>query len=632
MVVKNIVVFFVFSVSAVLLFSCSGKENESARIPIESFLFKSEKSQFKLSPDGKMIAYLGMHDHCKNIFVRDLEDSTRSRQLTYQDDFNVQNFQWVNDEVIVFANLHSPADSLRIYAVNLQSEAVTHLITTRSSRMRFLRPSEEVDTYVYAVMNARDSAVFDLYKIFLDGRSPELAYENSGNIVSWIPSHDGQIRIALASDDVQQSLLYRRTESEKFRRVVTYDFNTTFRPMGVVGTSLTRILALSDENRDKQAIVEYDVSSGKEIREVVCDEKIDANFEGYSRKNNSLLFATTALKEKQYYFFDEKVKVAHTKLAEQFAPYQIDFVDISTDRENYIIKVHSDVHAGELYHYDLSADKALLLTATYPDLSGEKLLPMESVSYNARDNRTINGFITYPEGKRKNCPVVVLIHDGPNGRDKWEFHPEVQFLANRGYAVFQVNYRGSLGYGKDFRVAGFKEWGGRIQSDITDGVTWLIHEGIANKDRIAIMGTGFGGYAALHAACFNPSLYAGVISSSGYSNFFTFFREVPPHHKRYLQMYYQILGNPEKETDLFRAISPVFHAEKVRRPVLYFQGGQDRYSSVTDANQFVAKLKQNRVPVRYVFKEDEGKQFMKEENVVLYYQEIESFLDNYLRK
>lgn len=630
--VKNIVVFFVFSVSFFSLFSCGERENESGRIPIESFIFKSEKSQFRLSPNGKMIAYLGIHDHCKNIFVLNLEDNSRSKQLTYQDDLNVQNFQWVNDEVIVFANAHSPADSLRIYSVQLQSDSVKHIVTSGKSRMRFLRPSEEVDNYVYAVMNARDSAVFDLYKVFLDGRPLEMVYENSVNIVSWIPSHDGVIRIALASDSVQQSLLYRQTESEKFRKVVTYDFKTTFRPMGFIGTSPTKILAVSNENRDKQAIVEYDVATGTEIREVVCDENVDVNFEGYFRKTNSLLYATTNLKEKRYFFFDDKVEKAYGRLIDQFEPYQIDFVDVSKDRENFIIKVHSDVHAGELYHYNLSDNKTFLLTATYPDLSEEKLLPMEAVSYSARDNKVINGFITYPEGNRKNCPVVVLVHDGPNGRDEWGFHPEVQFLANRGYAVFQVNYRGSMGYGKDFRVAGFKEWGGRIQSDITDGVTWLIHEGIANKDRIAIMGTGFGGYAALHAACFNPSLYECVISSSGYSNFFTFFREVPPHHKKYVQMYYQIVGNPAKETDLFRAISPVFHAEKVRRPVLYFQGGQDRYSSVTDANQFVAKLKQNRVPVRYIFKEDEGKQFKKEENVVLYYQEIARFLDKYLKK
>src|SRR5690606_13181807 len=148
-------------------------------------------------------------------------------------------------------------------------------------------------------------------------------------------------------------------------------------------------------------------------------------------------------------------------------------------------------------------------------------------------------------------PVVVLVHDGPNRRSDWGFDPEVQFLTNRGYAVFQVNYRGSIGYGKEFWTAGFKEWGGKIQTDITDGGTWLIHEGIADKDRIAIMGSGLGGYSALYAAAFNPILYKCAISSSGYSNLFTYFREIPPHLKYYVQLYYRIIDNPEKESDLF---------------------------------------------------------------------------------
>lgn len=632
MVIKNIVVFFVFLTNIIFLSSCGEGGDKSDRIPIESFIFKSEKSQFRLSPNGKMIAYLGMHDHCKNIFVLDLEDDRKSKQLTYQDDFNVQHFQWVNDEVIVFANAHSPADSLRMYVAQVQTGSVKHLATSTKGRIRFLNPSRAVDNYMYVLMNTKDTVSTDLYKFYFDGRSPEVVYQKAGNIVAWLPSHDGVIRVALASDSVQQSLLYRPSERDNFQTVVTFDFQTTFRPMGFVDTSLTRIFAISNEGRDKQAIVEYDVPSGKEIREVISDKDVDMNFEGYSRKTNSLLYAASSLKYKRYHFFNEKIRSAHSHLATLFDPAQIDFVDMSADLENYIIRVYSDVRAGELYHYNLSKNQAALLTDTYPGLAKEKLMPMEAVSYSARDNRVINAFITYPEGERKNCQVVVLVHDGPSGRDEWGFHPEVQFLANRGYAVFQVNYRGSIGYGKEFRVAGFKEWGGRIQTDITDGVTWLIHEGIADKNRLAIMGTGFGGYSALHAACFNPSLYQCVISSSGYSNFFTFFRELPPHHKRFVQMYYHIVGNPETETDLFRAISPVFHAEKVRRPVLYFQGGQDRHSSVTDANQFVSKLKQNRVPVRYIFKEDEGKQFKKEENVMLYYQEIERFLDKYLDK
>src|SRR5690606_20421435 len=192
-------------------------------------------------------------------------------------------------------------------------------------------------------------------------------------------------------------------------------------------------------------------------------------------------------------------------------------------------------------------------------------------------------------------------------------------------------YRGSVGFGKEFYTAGFKQWGGKIQSDINDGVTWLINEGIADPKRVAIMGTGFGGYSALHATCFSPTLYACAISSSGYTNLFTYFKEIPPYYQSYTRLYHRIIGNPHKESDLFKAISPLFHAEKIRTPLLIFQGGKDRYNSTTDVNQFVQRVKNNNVPVRYIYNKEEGKKIRKEENIIAYYQEIEQFLETYLK-
>ncbi|HMR20450.1 MAG TPA: prolyl oligopeptidase family serine peptidase, partial [Sphingobacterium sp.] len=216
-------------------------------------------------------------------------------------------------------------------------------------------------------------------------------------------------------------------------------------------------------------------------------------------------------------------------------------------------------------------------------------------------------------------------------RDVWGFHAEVQFLANRGYLVFQVNYRGSVGFGKEFYAAGFKQWGGNIQNDINDGVTWLINQGIADKNNIAIMGSGFGGYSALYAACFHPTLYKCAVSSSGYTNLFTYMKEIPPYFQSRIKLYHQIIGDPQKESDLFKAISPLFHAEKIRTPLLIFQGGKDRFNSTTDVNQLVQRVKNNDVPVRYIYNKDEGKKFRKEENIVTYYQEIEQFLSTHLK-
>lgn len=277
-------------------------------------------------------------------------------------------------------------------------------------------------------------------------------------------------------------------------------------------------------------------------------------------------------------------------------------------------------------------NEATLLSDVNPKLSKVELLPKKAISFQSRDGLTLHGYLTYPASNvTTDLPVVVLVHDGPYRRESIDFDAEVQFLANRGYLVFQPNYRGSAGYGKKFWAAGFKEWGGKIQSDIIDGVTWLIHQGVVDKNKVAIMGTGFGGYSALHGATYNSSFYKCAISLSGYTNLFTYLKEIPPHQQQYVKLFYNIIGNPTKEYDMFKAISPVFHADKVKIPVLFAQGGKDSYSSLTDANQFVQRLKNNNVPVKYIYREEEGRRFRNEENIINYYQEVELFLREYLK-
>ena len=622
-----------FSVLIVLFvfISCKQEQGGQSRVPIEDFFVKPERTSFRLSPDGSKVAYLGVHDHCKNIFILDLQEPDSSKQLTYQVNLNVQSFFWLNNQKIIFSNTQSTSDSLRMFQIDVKSEQRKPLFAPEKARLRWVYPIVENNGSLLVGMNKRDSSLFDLYRVYLDGRQPQLVDQNPGSVMSWIGSPDGEVRMALTSDSVQESILYRKGNGLPFKEVTKNDFETIFVPLGFVKGSDKNVYALSNQNRDKMALVEYDVENGKELRHIYEHKRGDLGVEGYSNNLQEMLYTTSFVDNYKKKIFNSAYEGVYKKLKGKFSDSEISFLDNDTTLNGFIVRVYSDVHPGETYYYNRQKDDLQLLNEENPKLKGLEFNSMEEVEFLSRDNKNIHAYITYPRNKRKNIPVVVLVHDGPNRRDEWGFDPEVQFLANRGYAVFQVNYRGSIGYGKEFWTAGFKEWGGKIQSDITDGVAWLIHQGIADKNNIAIMGTGFGGYSALYAAAFNPSLYKCAISSSGYSNLFTYFREIPPHLKHYVQLFYRIIGNPEKEPDLFQAISPIFHADKVRIPVLFFQGGKDKYSSVTDANQFVGKLKSNEIPVRYVFKKDEGKRFRNEENIVEYYQEIEKFLGQYLK-
>lgn len=612
--------------------SCGSKQSTNGLIPVEDFFVKPEKSNFKLSPDGSKIAYLGVDDHCKNIFVLDLHNKDRSKQLTYQSDMNVQYFFWASDSLIVYANSHSPGDSLRIFSIDVQSERSTALFPPKKGRLRWVSPQKLHRGYLLASLNDRDSTVFDLYKVYVDGRGLQLVTQNPGNVSSWFASPDGKVRLAVTSDSVQESILYRPDETAPFKQVSITDYQTQIRPLGFVKDSLDLIYALSNQGRDKLALVEYNIAIGREERLLYSNRHVDLEPEGYSDNLQQMVFSQYTLDKVEKHFFDPVFQKRFEKLSAQFKGQTVDILDTDTSLNRWIVKVYTDMHAGGIYFYDAATNEVRLLTEVNPKLTHAVLSPKEPISFQSRDGLTLHGYLTYPPNRRReSLPVVVLVHDGPNRRESVDFDAEVQFLANRGYLVFQPNYRGSSGYGKKFWAAGFKEWGGKIQSDIIDGVTWLIHQGIVDKNRVAIMGSGFGGYSALHAATYNSSFYKCAISMSGYTNLFTYFKEIPPHQQQYVRLFYNIIGDPSREYEMFKAISPVFHADKVKIPVLFAQGGNDRFSSLTDANQFVQKLKNNNVPIRYIYKEDEGRRFRSEENIIYYYQEVEAFLKDYLK-
>lgn len=623
--IRAILSFVIFSL--IILISCRQRVGDDI-IPIEDFFDKPNHTNFKISPDGKKIAYLGLEDHCRNIFILNLDNPDSSKQLTYQNSMNVQYYFWVSDETIVFSNSESYQDSLRLFKVDVQSDKLTPLFKPAKHSLQWITPTKIFNGSLLAQMNRRDSTVLDLYRVPLDGGEPILVDENTHNFNKWFVSSDGAVRLAISSDSVQDKLWFREEEDQPFHHILETDFSSMVFPLGPNKDSKHEIFALSNRGRDKVSVVNLNLKTGQE--EIIAENKeVDMNGDGYSFSRKEMLFSSAYSNKKHTVIHNRELKAVYDKISSEFQNNIVDIIDVDSSFQTVLFKTYTDINPGGIYYYYKGAIQEL--SPINPSMKDRKLSVMQEVSFNSRDGKVIKGYITYPQVKQNRYPVVVLVHDGPNRRDIWGFNPEVQFLANRGYAVFQVNYRGSVGLGKDFYVSGFKQWGGEIQNDINDGVSWLIHKGIADKDQIAIMGTGFGGYSALYAACFNPTLYKCAISASGYVNLFAYFKEFPPYYNSYKQLYYKIIGDPQREYELFKAISPLFHAEKIKMPLLMFQGGNDRYNSLTDVNQFVQKLKSNKVDLRFVYKGDEGRRFRKEENVIEYYQHIENFLKEQLQ-
>jgi dipeptidyl aminopeptidase/acylaminoacyl peptidase len=266
------------------------------------------------------------------------------------------------------------------------------------------------------------------------------------------------------------------------------------------------------------------------------------------------------------------------------------------------------------------------LAEVSPWLKEAELADMRPISYQSRDGLAIHGYLTLPKGvEPRNLPVVINPHGGPWFRDHWGFDPEVQFLANRGLAVLQMNYRGSTGYGKAFWEAGFKEWGRKMQDDISDGVPWLVKQGLADPRRIGIYGGSYGGYATLAGVTFTPDLYACGVDNVGPSNLFTMLASFPPYWELDRQKLYEMIGDPIKDAPLLREVSPLFHAERIRAPLLVAQGANDPRVKKAESDQIVQALKQRGIQVEYLVKDNEGHGFQNEENRFDFYRAMERF-------
>ncbi len=618
----------------IILASCF-KNKQVRIIPIEDFFKNPEKTAFAISPDGKYISYLRSYKNRLNIFVQTLEGGniTRLQTDTTRD---ISYYFWAsNSQILYVSSKNGGIEGPKLYAAKRDGTHTRELAYFKKTWLRLITEKRAINDEILVALNKRDSTVFDAYRLNIQTNQLTLIGINPGNVTEWFADPEGKLRMASASDGVNETLLYRSKESDLFRPIITNNFKTTVIPLGFC-KNYTCIYALSNQNRDKTALVKLDCVTGKEHHVIYNNQKVDIIEGMYSNAKHQLVYATYETWKQQRYYLDNDIKGMYTRLEKMLPNTEISITDQDSAEQKFIIKTYTDRNPGTFYLYTITNNKLIKLGDINPSINKEEMAEMKAVKYKTRDGLEVNGYLTLPIGKAdKNLPIIVMPHGGhggPSSRNSWMYNAEVQFLANRGYGVFQMNYRGSTGYGKVFWAAGFKEWGGKIQNDIADGVHWLINEGIADPKRIAIYGSGFGGYSALHGLCFNSDLYKCGASYSGLINLFTYLKGVPAYHKAFQAMSFEMVGNPETDADYFRLASPIFHTDRIKAPVLIAQGAGDPSVNVNETNQFVKELKKRNIPVTYILKEDEGHFFKKEENKWEFYKQLEFFLKSNLNK
>ena len=603
------------------------------KIPLEDFFKNPEKSSFQLSPDGKKIAYMKPWEEgnrMMNVYIKTIGDNQEKR-ITNASNRSLYGYFWLNDDRIAYIQDKGGDENIHIYAVNIDGTNDLDLTPFENIQARITDDLDEDPDHMIVSINNRDPRVHDAYRLNVNTGQLSLIAENPGNIMGWMTDNDGKLRIALTSDGVNSSILYREEESDPFLPILTTNFKVSVSPLFFTFDN-KELYVSSNRNRDKSAIYKFDLNTAKETDLIFEHDEVDVSGLIRSKKRKVLTAVSYYTDKRKIHFLDDWREKLQNNLESKLKGVEVAISDISKDETKAIIVTFSDVSRGTYYYYDIEKDELTKLADLSPWLDPNHMSEMIPIKYTSRDGLTINGYLTIPKGSNgKNLPVVVNPHGGPWARDRWGFNPEIQYLANNGYAVFQMNFRGSTGYGREFWEKSFKQWGKTMQDDITDGVQWLIKEGIANPDKIGIYGASYGGYATLAGLTFTPDLYACGVDYVGVSSLFTFMESMPPYWELYREMMYEMVGHPEKDKELLASSSPLMHVDKIKVPLFIAQGANDPRVKKSESDQIVEALKQKGIDVPYMVKDDEGHGFYNEENRFDFYREMSAFLEKHLK-
>ncbi len=628
-------------VSIAALTACGGSNSEDSAsmtesiaptIELEDFFKNPERTSYQISPDGSHYSYLAPYENRRNIFVENIETG-ETKRITSQTDRDIAGYFWANNEQLIFMRDDGGDEFWYLVATDVSSGEEKVLTKADSVRTQIIDDLEDIPNEMIIGLNKRNPQVFDPYRLNLETGEMTMVAENPGNITGWMTDHDGKLRIAFVTDGVNQSIMHRATEEDDWANVITTNFKQSVSPRFFTFDN-QNIYATSNVGRDKEAAIILDLSNGEEIEVLYENETNDVSGLMYSRKDKKIIGASYYTDKAGRHYFDEASKARYDRLTKELEGYEVAITGYTKAEDKFMVRTYSDRSLGDYYLYDDSTDELKHLANVSPWINEDDMASMKPISYKSRDGLTIHGYLTLPKGMEnaKNLPVVVNVHGGPWARDRWGFNPEVQFLANRGYAVLQMNFRGSTSYGREFWEASFDQWGLSMQEDVQDGALWLVEQGIADPARLAIYGGSYGGYATLQGLVKDPDFYACGVDYVGVSNLFTFMNGIPPYWKPYLEMMYEMVGDPTDAEDSTRmaSTSPALNADKITAPLFVAQGANDPRVVKSESDQMVDAMKSRGVEVQYMVKDDEGHGFRNEENKFDFYRAMESFLGEHI--
>jgi dipeptidyl aminopeptidase/acylaminoacyl peptidase len=607
--------------------------------PVRDFFSNPEKAYFRLSDDGKTLGFMQPVSvdgapRRLNVFVQKLEGSKpvgEPRRLTAETARDISIYSWKGSDRILYVKDFGGDENFHLVSVDVASGKVTDLTPGEKVRAELLDALPDDPHHILVTHNRRDATVFDVYRIDLRTGRETMVAQSDGTIIAWGTDHAGRVRLAYRSEGLNSTVLYRPDEKSEFKPIITTDYKTEIEIPAFTADN-KRLYAISNRGRDKKALVQIDPARPDVESVVFVHPEVDLGGITWSRLQKKVTLANYVTAKVERRYFDQGTERLYARIAAKAPGMEITLQSATKAENKFIVAAASDRTPGGRYIYDAKADTLTLLAEINPKIAAADMAPMKPISYKSRDGLTIHGYLTLPVGREpKDLPCVVNPHGGPWARDIWGYNPEVQFLANRGYCVLQMNFRGSTGYGRQFWEASFGQWGLKMQDDITDGVEWLVKQGVADPKRVGIYGASYGGYATLAGVTFTPDLYAAAVNYVGVSNLFTFMNTIPPYWKPLLPKLHDMVGHPERDKERLARTSPALNAEKIKTPLMVVQGARDPRVNKAESDQMVAALKARGVDVPYMVKDNEGHGFRNEENQYEFYGAMEQFLGKHLK-
>jgi len=609
----------------------------------ELFFGNPEIAAAQLSPDGQFVAFLKPWKDTRNIYVKKAGEAfDKARLVTTETKRPIPGFFFSRDsKLILYVKDKDGDENYNVWAVDPKapnaagSEAPPSRNLTDAKGARafiYAVPKATPDT-IYVGLNDRDAAWHDVYKVTISTAERELVRKNTERIAGWDFDLEGRLRLATrVADNGDTEIL--KVEPEGFKKVYSCtvfescgtdrfhkDGRRVYMQTNKGDVDLTR-LVLFDPETGKEELVESDpmnrVDFGNAIFADATDELVGTAYED----------------ERVRLYFRDKAWEADYKLLQGKFPGKDLTLDSSTaDDRIVLITAKSDADPGERYIFDRNTKTLSLQYKVRERIPREHMASVKAVRYPSSDGLEIPAFLTLPKGvPAKNLPAIVLPHGGPWARDSWGFSNLAQFMANRGYAVLQPNFRGSTGYGKKFLNAGNKQWGDKMQDDVTWGVKYLVAQGIADPRRTGIMGGSYGGYATLAGVAFTPDLYGAAVAIVAPSNLITLLDSIPPYWEAGRIIFHERMGNPKTADGKAQLVrqSPLNSAEKIKTPLLVVQGANDPRVKKAESEQIVIALRDRGFPVEYILAPDEGHGFQRPVNNMALWAASEKFFAKHL--